>query len=348
MTSSKKMQIVNNLARISLIKLDRFENEYALKERINVGSYSICHKCLHKKTGTLFAVKIMNILQKDPMEEIEIILRHNHHANIVRCRDIYLNDNSVYLVLEYCQGGELLDKILSKKYLTEREASNILRVIVGTVDYLHKHGVVHRDLKPSNILYADMSDKPESLRIIDFGFAKQQRDCNGLLMTPCYTAQYAAPEVLKKQGYDESCDIWSLGVLLYVMLSGKPPFKADSENTDTSEAILSRINESKINLEDGNWRVVSNEAKDLIRRMLHLDPRQRIDAPNILKHPWIVNVNNLSDIKLTLGEGENIKSALSATFKLFSPEKFFGPMISLSPVVTGNIAKRRANKTLNI
>lgn len=124
------------------------------------------------------------------------------------------------MVLELCRGGELLDKIIAKKFLTEKEAASILRVIVNAVDYLHRNGVVHRDLKPSNILYADNTDRPESLRIIDFGFAKQLRDANGLLMTPCYTAHYAAPEVLKRQGYDAACDIWSLGVLLYIMLSG--------------------------------------------------------------------------------------------------------------------------------
>ena len=123
-------------------------------------------------------------------------------------------------MLELCKGGELFDKIINKKFLTEKEAAGILRVIVQAVDYLHKHGVVHRDLKPSNILFAENTDRPESLRIIDFGFAKQLRDTNGLLMTPCYTANYAAPEVLKRQGYDAACDIWSLGVMLYIMLSG--------------------------------------------------------------------------------------------------------------------------------
>jgi p90 ribosomal S6 kinase len=131
-----------------------------------------------------------------------------------------LNNNKLFLVLELCKGGELFDKIINKKFLTEKEAAGILRVIVQAVDYLHKHGVVHRDLKPSNILFAENTDRPESLRIIDFGFAKQLRDTNGLLMTPCYTANYAAPEVLKRQGYDAACDIWSLGVMLYIMLSG--------------------------------------------------------------------------------------------------------------------------------
>lgn len=162
----------------------------------------------------------MNLNQRDPQEEVEILLRHNHNPNIVSLRDLILNSHRLYLVLELCKGGELLDRIRLKKYLTERECAQIMKVIVSTVEYLHKSGVVHRDLKPSNILYADQSSQPETLRIIDFGFAKQLRDTNGLLMTPCYTAHYAAPEVLKKQGYDAACDIWSLGVLLFIMLSG--------------------------------------------------------------------------------------------------------------------------------
>ena len=175
------------------------------------------------------------------------------------CIKIFLNGNKVYLVLELCRGGELFDKIIEKSFLTEKEACITFRVIVSTVEFLHRNGVVHRDLKPSNILYADSSCKPESLRIIDFGFAKQIRAENGLLMTPCYTAHYAAPEILKKKGYDAACDIWSLGVSLYIMLSGRPPFKI--QDTDTPEILLSRINEAKINLEDGNWRHISSECK---------------------------------------------------------------------------------------
>lgn len=118
------------------------------------------------------------------------------------------------------KGGELLQRILDERTLSERESSEILEILSGAVKYLHDNGVVHRDLKPENIIYADDSGKPSSIRICDFGFAKQMRAENGLLMTPCYTANFAAPEVLKRQGYDEACDIWSLGVLLYTMLSG--------------------------------------------------------------------------------------------------------------------------------
>jgi len=334
--------IEDNLRRITLIKTVRFEDEYTLKEKINSGTFSVCYKCVHKKTGTEFAVKIMNLNQRDPQEEIEILLRHNQHPNIVSIRDLILNAHRLYLVLELCQGGELLDRIRLKKSLTERECAQIMRVIVATVEYLHKNGVVHRDLKPSNILYADHSNRPESLRIIDFGFAKQLRDTNGLLMTPCYTAHYAAPEVLKKQGYDAACDIWSLGVLLFIMLSGKMPFKLNAESTP--EELLSQISESKINFDEGNWKQVSNEAKDLLKKMLNLDPRLRISATNILKHTWLTNISQLPEQKLAVVQDDSVKGALAAAFKLLNPDHFLGPMLNLSPVVSSNLAKRRANK----
>lgn len=133
--------IHDNLARINLIKLHRFEDDYIIKEKLNSGSYSVCHKCLHKKTMTEFAVKVMNIVQRDPQEELEILLRHSQHPNIIGCRDIYLNGPRVFLVLELCRGGELFDKIVARRFLTEREAANIIKVIATAVDYLHRNGV---------------------------------------------------------------------------------------------------------------------------------------------------------------------------------------------------------------
>ena len=147
-------------------------------------------------------------------------MRYSHHPNIVTFYDAIEDNDNVYLFMDLMEGGELLEKILAKKYISEIEASEIMKVIATAVNYLHEHGVVHRDLKPSNILFADKSCRPSSIRICDFGFAKQMRAENGLLMTPCYTANFVAPEVLRRQGYDEACDIWSLGVLLYTMLAG--------------------------------------------------------------------------------------------------------------------------------
>lgn len=151
---------------------------------------------------------------------MEILLRYGQHPHIISLRDTFEDRDQVFLVFELMRGGELLDKILRQKFFSEREAKAVMEVITAAVKYLHQNGVVHRDLKPANILYADKSGNPDSLRICDFGFGKQLRAENGLLTTPCYTANFVAPEVLRKQGYDAACDVWSLGVLLFIMLSG--------------------------------------------------------------------------------------------------------------------------------
>jgi len=170
-------------------------------------------------------------------------------------------------------------------------------------------------LKPSNILYAKSGGDPTTLCICDLGFAKQLRAENGLLMTPCYTANFVAPEVLKRQGYDAACDIWSLGVLLYIMLAGYKktlkvilfyaqltqsgsnwfyclihrytPFR--NSPGDSASDILDRIGPGYIDVESGIWCHISSEAKELVKRMLHVDPNRRPTAVVILKHPWIVN-----------------------------------------------------------
>ncbi|KFV71802.1 Ribosomal protein S6 kinase alpha-2, partial [Dryobates pubescens] len=172
-----------------------FTDGYEIKEDIGVGSYSVCKRCIHKATETEFAVKIIDKSKRDPSEEIEILLRYGQHPNIITLKDVYDDGKYVYLVMELMRGGELLDRILRQKCFSEREASAVLCTITRTVDYLHSQGVVHRDLKPSNILYMDESGNPDSIRICDFGFAKQLRAENGLLMTPCYTANFVAPEV---------------------------------------------------------------------------------------------------------------------------------------------------------
>ncbi|XP_049499529.1 ribosomal protein S6 kinase alpha-3 isoform X3 [Panthera uncia] len=247
--------IVQQLHRNSI----QFTDGYEVKEDIGVGSYSVCKRCIHKATNMEFAVKIIDKSKRDPTEEIEILLRYGQHPNIITLKDVYDDGKYVYVVTELMKGGELLDKILRQKFFSEREASAVLFTITKTVEYLHAQGVVHRDLKPSNILYVDESGNPESIRICDFGFAKQLRAENGLLMTPCYTANFVAPEVLKRQGYDAACDIWSLGVLLYTMLTGYTPFANGPD--DTPEEILARIGSGKFSLSGGYWNSVSDTAK---------------------------------------------------------------------------------------
>ncbi|XP_067242796.1 ribosomal protein S6 kinase alpha-2 isoform X3 [Chanodichthys erythropterus] len=288
-----------------------FTDGYELKEDIGIGAYSVCKRCVHRITSVEYAVKV------------------------------YDDGKFVYLVMELMRGGELLDRILRQKCFSEREASAVLCTITKTVEYLHSQGVVHRDLKPSNILYVDETGDPESIRICDFGFAKQLRAENGLLMTPCYTANFVAPEVLKKQGYDAACDIWSLGILLYTMLAGFTPFANGPD--DTPEEILARIGSGKFALAGGNWDTVSDAAKDIVTKMLHVDPHQRLTAPLVLRHQWIVNRDELSQSQLIRQDVQLVKGAMAATYSALnrSPQ---AP--KLEPVLSSSLAQRRGMKRL--
>uniref|UniRef100_A0A8C2IYJ9 non-specific serine/threonine protein kinase n=1 Tax=Cyprinus carpio TaxID=7962 RepID=A0A8C2IYJ9_CYPCA len=335
--SNSVSSIVQQLHR----SVSQFNDAYEVKEDIGVGSYSICRRCIQKSTGMEYAVKIINKAKRDPTEEVEILLRYGQHPNIITLKDVYDDGRSVYLVTELLKGGELLDKILRQKFFSEREASAVLYTITKTVEYLHTQGVVHRDLKPSNILYVDESGNPESIRICDFGFAKQLRAENGLLMTPCYTANFVAPEVLKKQGYDAACDIWSLGVLLYTMLTGFTPFANGPE--DTPEEILARIGSGKFSLAGGYWSSVSLEAKDLVSKMLHVDPHQRLTAAQVLKHPWILHRDHLPKYQLNRQDAPHlVKGAMAATYSALN--RNVPPM--LEPVGCSILAQRRGVKKL--
>ncbi|XP_070317715.1 ribosomal protein S6 kinase alpha-2 isoform X2 [Odocoileus virginianus] len=318
-----------------------FTDGYDIKEDIGVGSYSVCKRCVHKATDAEYAVKIIDKSKRDPSEEIEILLRYGQHPNIITLKDVYDDGKFVYLVMELMRGGELLDRILRQRYFSEREASAVLCTITKTMDYLHSQGVVHRDLKPSNILYMDESGNPESIRICDFGFAKQLRAENGLLMTPCYTANFVAPEVLKRQGYDAACDIWSLGILLYTMLAGFTPFANGPD--DTPDDILARIGSGKYALSGGNWDSISDAAKDVVSKMLHVDPQQRLTAVQVLKHPWIVNREHLSPNQLSRQDVHLVKGAMAATY--FALNR--APQAPrLEPVLSSNLAQRRGMKRL--
>lgn len=216
--------------------------------------------------------------------------------------------------------------------------------------------VVHRDLKPANLLYASEQGGPETLTLCDFGFAKQLRAENGLLMTPCYTANFVAPEVLKRQGYDAACDIWSLGIILYTLLAGyvhllhvleggclhqvfvcsHAPFA--NGPSDTPSEILRRISDGRLDLESGNWCSVSNEAKDLVRKMLHEDPHRRPTAAQVIQSPWLVRRNSLPTRRLPLHDTAAVKGAVAATYKAISQSP---RAPDLGPVVMSELARRR-------
>jgi p90 ribosomal S6 kinase len=175
-------------------------------------------------------------------------------------------------------------------------------------------------LKPSNILYADDSGDPTTIRIVDFGFAKQLRHENGMLMTPCFTKNYVAPEVLDKQAYDLSCDIWSLGCLLYTMLGGETPFEV-TEN-DPPDLVLKKLHNNKLRLSGGNWDFVSDDAKDLLTKMLNTESAQRPTAKGILTHTWITNGHNLPIVDLsTIRNPKSANSAIGQSINVMTQSR---------------------------
>ncbi|NXY50772.1 KS6AA kinase, partial [Ceuthmochares aereus] len=236
----------------------QFNDGYVVKEAIGVGSYSVCKRCIHKATNMEYAVKV------------------------------YDDGKCVYLVTELMRGGELLDKILRQKFFSEREASSVLHTICKTVEYLHSQGVVHRDLKPSNILYVDESGNPESIRICDFGFAKQLRAENGLLMTPCYTANFVAPEV---------------SILLALRPFGSSRVPSLSQAAQGSGGVSIPGGVQKMCGSGTLGQVLA----DLVSKMLHVDPHQRLTAKQVLQHPWITQKDSLPQSQLNHQDVQLVK-----------------------------------------
>ncbi|XP_053178264.1 ribosomal protein S6 kinase alpha-2 [Scomber japonicus] len=340
-TVTPSRQEVNNINPIAQhLRGDvAFSDVYELKEEVGQTATSVYKRCLHRVTAVEYSVKIIERARKDPSEEIEILLRYGQHSNIITLKDVFDDGQTVFLVQDLLRGDELLDRVLTVPNFIEKDASDIICTLTKTVEYLHSQGVVHRDLKPSNIRYSDDRGLPECIRICDFGFAKQLRAENGLLMTPCYTATFMAPEVLRKQGYDAACDIWSLGILLYTMIAGFSPFASSSE--DTAEEILAQIGCGKFTITGGNWDLVSDSAKDIVVKMLHVDPHQRLTAPQVLRHPWIVERDQLSDRVLSRQDALTVKGALSATY---SALRRCAPAPVLEPVQSSSLAQRRGMK----
>uniref|UniRef100_A0A803TZS4 non-specific serine/threonine protein kinase n=1 Tax=Anolis carolinensis TaxID=28377 RepID=A0A803TZS4_ANOCA len=297
-----------------------FTDAYELKEDIGVGSYSVCKRCIHIVSNMEFAVKIIDKSKRDPSEEIEILMRYGQHPNIITLKDVYDDGKYIYLVTELMKGGELLDRILRQKCFSEREASAVLYTITKTVDYLHCQGVVHRDLKPSNILYMDDSNNADSIRICDFGFAKQLRGENGLLLTPCYTANFVAPEVHNI--------LYIFAFVLSRFLCEDFPFRASEETEDTKETVET---------------IGVNFVHMPICHCMK-DPHQRYTAEQVLKHSWIACRDQLPHYQLNRQDAPHlVKGAMAATYSALN-NKTFQPV--LEPVAASSLAQRRSMKKL--
>ena len=285
--------------------LDSYEVNY----EIGSGAYSKVYEVKEKASGDIRACKY--ITKKDFQEEDikkfekEItILREFDHPNIIKLYDYFNTPNSFYLIMEKCNGGNLYYKILERinleKMFDEKILSNVFYQITSAINYCHKKGVCHRDLKPENICFLNLGNMENNpLKIIDFGFGRVISP-KKKLESQVGTALYMAPEVIQ-QHYNEKCDIWSIGVMLFFIISGKPPFIGENE-MEIKKKILSidyKFNDS--------WKNVSDDAKDLISHML-VKEDNRFTAEQVLQHPWIKKYNeNPINTRISINEINQLK-----------------------------------------
>ena len=223
----------------------------------------------------------------DAMElEVRTMRRVAGHENIAALYEIYIFDKTLALVMELCAGGELFDRIISKDHYSEREARLAFAQMVEAIGHCHAREVVHRDLKPENLLYADVEGAPNGsvVKLADFGLARTLepgRHLSGFSGTP----GYVAPEILTStRSYGKECDLWSLGVVLYIILCGYPPFYHDHGDP---RIVFAQIRKCQFQFQRPYWDDVTKEAKDLVTRLLTKDPAKRLTADGVFKHDWV-------------------------------------------------------------
>uniref|UniRef100_M4BPA9 non-specific serine/threonine protein kinase n=1 Tax=Hyaloperonospora arabidopsidis (strain Emoy2) TaxID=559515 RepID=M4BPA9_HYAAE len=269
---------------LNTTEMTSFHRFYKLGRKLGSGAFSVVHIATHRETRKQVAVKCIAKAKMGHLDvhslnqEVEVLSSLNH-PNIVPLLDYFEEDRYYYIVTPLCTGGELFDDLVKRKSYTEEDARVLMRKLASAIDYLHSRGIVHRDLKPENILLKTSAPGAEVM-IADFGFAKPM---NGSRRgTACGTPGYVAPEVVQGEPYGAEVDCWSLGVILFILLCGYPPFPGANH-----AMVLNKVVKAEYEFESPYWDKVSDEAKDLVSELLSVDRTKRLDALGILTHPWM-------------------------------------------------------------
>eukprot|EP00271_Cylindrocystis_brebissonii_P020863 TRINITY_DN715_c0_g1_i1.p1 TRINITY_DN715_c0_g1~~TRINITY_DN715_c0_g1_i1.p1 ORF type:complete len:556 (-),score=128.92 TRINITY_DN715_c0_g1_i1:703-2370(-) len=309
-----------------------FHDHYDLGKELGHGQFGITYNATDKKTGERLACKAIQkkqmklpIAVEDVRREVAILKRLSGHVNVVQFTAVFEDDDLVFIVMELCEGGELLDRILSKKdsRYSEQDAAKIVRQMLNVVALCHLKGVVHRDLKPENFLFKS-KDEDSVLKATDFGLSDFRKP--GKHFTDVVgSAYYVAPEVLKRRSGPES-DVWSIGVITYILLCGRRPF------WDKTEAgVFNEVLKKKPDFREKPWPSISAAAKDLIKRLLKKDPSTRLTAAQALSHPWVKEGGKASSVPLDISVLANMRDfikysrlkqlALKALAQTLAPEE---------------------------
>lgn len=270
---------------------------YVQVESIGDGIDGKVMKIEEKASGDVFACKIVNISEDRDTKRLEkeiALMKMLDHPNVIQLQEVWVDDerHSMYLVMEIARGPDLYTDLKTNKFYEENVAAHIFIDALKAVRYIHSKGVVHRDLKLANFVFESTYTKgelPPALKLIDFGFSDQYRDDPEHVMTDVVgTSYFLAPEIAKQSGYNEKCDLWSLGVILYMLLCGEAPFYGK-----TDEIIVERASRGAFDFSNVQWGLVSGRAKDLIRRLLVVDPADRLTTREAFEHPWVQKKNAL-------------------------------------------------------
>jgi calcium/calmodulin-dependent protein kinase I len=298
---------------------DPCREEYEFKEELGSGSFATVYRAVCKRDGTVWAIKMIDKAKLETREDVEAleteveILERLEHPNVVKLRQVFDTPSCFYMVMEMLTGGELFDRIVEKERYTEGEARATVRKVADALRYCHARGVVHRDLKPENLLYQSKADDAE-IKIADFGLGKLLPDADMTMITACGTPGYVAPEILQSERYTAKVDMWSLGIITYIVLSGYPPFY--HENT---AVLFELIKSGRFEFHADYWGSVSPAAKDFISKLLVVSPRDRMSAEDALAHPWLAAASAAApaagDVHLSAAQAELRKYLIRRKFR---------------------------------
>jgi len=276
-------------ARFILQKTGRIQDSYEIEhKKLGEGAYGQVRIGVHKQSRAVRAIKTIMKARVGNMQRLEHeigIMKLMDHPNIIKLHETFVDDRSVDLVMELCTGGELFDRVINAGHFTEGTAAVVMQQIMRAVFYMHESGIVHRDLKPENFLFLNKGPiETNVLKIIDFGLSCAQKPAGEYLKTKVGTPYYVSPQVLMGR-YDHMCDIWSCGVIMYVLLAGYPPF-----NGSNDAEIFRKVRSGVVRFDRPEWRYVSKDAQDLVRQLLRMKPAERFSASQALSHDWIKDV----------------------------------------------------------
>jgi calcium-dependent protein kinase len=317
LTTNKKTTVQKSMTKKNSIYFDKnnFINmkskslltDYEILQKLGEGSYGCVYKAVHRKTELTRAIKAIKRKHIDGISfnnEISI-LKSVDHPSIIKLFECYYDTNYYYMIEEYCSGGDLYDYIRKQKFFSEKKAAHITLQLISSINHLHMKKIVHRDLKPENIVFIETYTDEILIKLIDFGTSIYLK--SEFLTQELGTIYYIAPEVFKNH-YNEKADIWSIGIILYTMLCGHPPYRGSKE-----EDIKKKILQGKLEFSKKDFDKVSQEAIEFITQLLDYDPVKRPTAEQAMQHKWLLKcLNSGEDNTLDNKVAQNLMKFQSA------------------------------------